>query len=154
MCVVVKLFDTDLGQLKGNGSAPVNDDIRKLDNPGAGTAYATDAEQAVAIAPLVGEQFNRDNNNVYGILKQLCLEGPGRSYILEFDRTKDGRGAWLAMYTHFEGESYRNRAKLEAYATLTNIHYDGERKGFTLETFVARHNQCFMELARRYEHGK
>jgi hypothetical protein len=33
----------------------------------------TDAKQAVAIAPLVGEQCNRDNAKVYGILKQLCL---------------------------------------------------------------------------------
>ena len=106
-----------LGQLKGSGRVALNYVIRKLAIPVSGTVYATDAKQAVAIAPLVGEQFNRNNNKVDGILKQLCLEGPGRSYILEFDRTKGGRGAWLAMYTHFEGESYRNRAKLEAYAT-------------------------------------
>ena len=51
----------------------------------------------------------------------------------------------------FEGESYHNRAKLEAYATLANIHYDGERKGFTFKTFVEKHNQCFLELACQNE---
>ncbi len=149
--VFAEMIETYLSQLKGSGRVPLNYIIRKLAAPIPEAAYETDAEQAVAIAPLVGEQYNRDNNKVYGILKQLCLEGPGRSYILQFDRNKDGRGAWLAMHSHFEGESYRNRAKLEAYATLANIHYDGERKSFTFETFIEKHNQCFLELSRQNE---
>jgi hypothetical protein len=120
--VFAELVETYLSQLKGSGRIALNYVIRKLAVPIPGMIYETDAEQAVAIAPLVGEQYNRDNAKVYGILKQLCLEGPGRSYILDFDKAKDGRGAWLAMYNHYEGDSYRNRAKLEAYAILEKIH--------------------------------
>ena len=69
----------------------------------------------------------------------------------DFDRMKDGRGAWLATYNHYEGDSYRNRAKLEAYATLENIHYEGKRKGFTFEKFVEKHNECYLELSRHNE---
>jgi hypothetical protein len=98
--------------------------------------YATDEEQIVAIAPLTRDQYNKDNVKVYGILKQLCLEGPGRSYILEFDRVKDGRGAWLATYSHYEGDSFRNRSKEEAYTILEHIHYEGEWKGFTLKPLL------------------
>jgi hypothetical protein len=103
--VFAELVETYLSPLKGSGHVALNYVIRKLAVPIPGTIYETDAEQAVAIAPLVGEQYNRDNAKVYGILKQLCLEGPGRSYILDFDRAKDGRGAWLAMYNHYEGNS-------------------------------------------------
>jgi hypothetical protein len=51
------------------------------------------------------------------------------------------------MYNHYEGDSYRNRAKLEAYAILENIHYEGEQKGFTFEKFVEKHNECYLELS-------
>ena len=143
---------TYLCQLKGSGRVPLNYVIRKLGAPIPGTVYATDAEQAVAIAPLVGEQYNRDNAKVYGILKQLYLEGPGRSYTDDFQsRAKDGRGAWLAMCSHYKGDSFRNRAKDGAFAILENIHYEGERKSFTFEKFVEKHNECFLELARQNE---
>jgi len=55
------------------------------------------------------------------------------------------------MYNHFEGDSYRNRAKLEAYSTLEHICYDGEKKGFTFEKFVEKHNECYLELAHHNE---
>jgi hypothetical protein len=105
----------------------------------------------VAIAPLVGDQYNKDNAKVYGIFKQLCLEDPGRSYILDFDRIKDGRGAWLAMCNHYEGDSFRNRSKEEAYMNLDHLHYEGERKGFTFEKFIEKHNECYLELSRHDE---
>lgn len=149
--VFAEMIETYLSQLKGSGRVALNYVIRKNAVPVPGMIFQTDAEQAVAISPLAGEQFNRDNAKVYGILKQLCLEGPGRSYILDFDSAKNGRGAWLAMYNHFEGDSYRNRAKLEAYSTLEHIHYDGEKKGFTFEKFVEKHNECYLELARHNE---
>jgi uncharacterized membrane protein YgcG len=149
--VFAEMIETYLSQLKGSGRVALNYVIRKNTVPVPGMIFQTDAEQAVAISPLAGEQFNRDNAKVYGILKQLCLEGPGRSYILDFDSAKNGRGAWLAMYNHFEGDSYRNRAKLEAYSTLEHIHYDGEKKGFTFEKFVEKHNECYLELARHNE---
>ncbi len=149
--VFAEMIETYLSQLKGSGRVALNYVIRKNAVPVPGMIFQTDAEQAVAISPLAGEQFNRDNAKLYGILKKLCLEGPGRSYILDFDSAKNGRGAWLAMYNHFEGDSYRNRAKLEAYSTLEHIHYDGEKKGFTFEKFVEKHNECYLELARHNE---
>jgi len=145
------MIETYLSQLKGSGRVALNSVIRKNTVPVPGMIFQTDAEQAVAIAPLAGEQFNRDNAKLYGILKKLCLEGPGRSYILDFDSAKNGWGTWLAMYNHFKGDSYRNRAKLEAYSTLEHIHYDGEKKGFTFEKFVEKHNECYLELARHNE---
>ncbi len=73
--VFAELVETYLSQLKGTSSGRValNYVIRKLATPIPGMISETDAKQAVAIAPLVGEQCNRDNAKVYGILKQLCL---------------------------------------------------------------------------------
>jgi hypothetical protein len=102
----------------------------------------------IALAPLVGPSFQRDNAKVYGIVKQLVLEGPGRTYILGFDTAADGRGAWQALRDHFEGDGFRNRNVEEAYSTLEHLSYEGEKRGFTFEKFVERHMDCFLELAR------
>jgi hypothetical protein len=70
------------------------------------------------------------------------LEGTGHVYILPFDAAQNGRNAYLALYEHFESDSLCNRSKNEAYQTLQILHYNGEKKGFTFETFVEKHNEA------------
>jgi hypothetical protein len=100
------------------------------------------------MAPLLGPDYLRDNARVYAIIVQLVLEGPGLNYTLVFDRVGDGRATWLALVHHFEGDIFRNRNVKEAYSTLEYIHYEGQRKGFTFETFVKKHNEAILELSR------
>ena len=88
------------------------------DVPIAGTVYENEHEQAIVIAPLTGSHYLRDNEKVYGIIKILVLEGPGHAYVMEHDRSKNGRAAWLALKAHHEGASFQNHFKEEAYAKL------------------------------------
>jgi hypothetical protein len=108
-------------------------------------------ERLIAIAPLTGDAFQRDNARVYGIIKQLVIEGPGRSYILPYDKANHGRQAWLALRAYYEGEGFRNRNVEEAYSILEHIFYEGEKRGFTYEKFLERHNECYLELERHGE---
>ncbi len=146
--VFSEAMESYLGQLKGTGWIPLCYVIHRLAQPPPDAQYETELEQSIAMAPLSGPDYLRDNARVYAIIKQLVLEGPGRSYILTFDRLSDGRAAWLALVGHFEGDSYRNRNVEDAYAALERIHYEGERKGFTFEKFVEKHNEAFLELSR------
>jgi len=150
-----KLFeeslDTYLGLLKGTGKIPLSYVIRHDINPDPTAVYQSENEQRIALAPLVGPEFDRDNAKVYGILKQLCLDGPGCAYVLPFDKAQNGRGAFLALREHYEQDSFRNRSKKEAYDTLQTIHYNGEKRGFTFEKFVQKHNEAFLELERQGE---
>jgi hypothetical protein len=131
--IFAEALDTYLGQLKGTGRIPLRYVIRRLATPDVNAVFETELEESIALAPLTGPDFQRDNVRVYGIIKQLVLEGPGRSYIMPFDKTSNGRAAWLALIGHFEGDSYRNRNVEEAYSTLEHLHYEGERKGFNFE---------------------
>jgi hypothetical protein len=83
--------------------------------PDPAAVYVTKYEQRIAVAPLRGPEFDHDNAKVYGILKQLCLEGQGRAYILPFDATQNGHGACLALHNHFESDTFRNHSKNDAY---------------------------------------
>lgn len=64
--------------------------------------FQTELEENIALAQLVGETYQQDNSKVYGIIKQLVIEGPGCSYVLPFDSTSDGRAAWLALRNHLK----------------------------------------------------
>jgi hypothetical protein len=142
-----KLFeenqDTYLGLLKGTGKIPLSYVIHRDINPDPTAVYESENEQPIALAPLVGPEFDCDNAKVYGILKQLCLDGPGRAYVLPFDKAQNGQGAFLALREHYEQDSFRN--------TLQTIHYNGEKRGFTFEKFVQKHNEAFLELERQGE---
>jgi hypothetical protein len=60
--------DTYLNRLRGQGRIPLNYVIRSI-------------EMLIATTPLAGDQYDLDNERVYGIIKQLILEGPAWSYI-------------------------------------------------------------------------
>jgi len=140
-----------LTQILGSGRIPLSYVIRQLDVPDPGAIYDTQLEENIASAPHRGASYQRDNAKVYGIIKQLVLEGPGCSYSLPFDQVTDGRQAWLALRNHYEGAGFKNRNVDEAYRTLDSIFYEGEKKGFNFEKFIEKHNECYLELDRHGE---
>jgi hypothetical protein len=141
-------METYLGQLKGTGCIPLKYAIHWLPQAPPDAIYQTELEETVALAPLIGPDYQCDNVQVYCIIKQLVLEGPRHSYIMPHHRASDSRAAWLALMAHFEGDSYCNHNIEDAYAILEHIHYEGECKGFNFEKFVEKHNGAFLELAR------
>jgi hypothetical protein len=135
--VFSEAVDTYLNRLHGQGRIPLNYVLRTIETPVPGTQYETEQEMLIATAPLTGNQFDLDNERVYGVIKQLILEGPAWSYITNIiDRAKNGRAAWLALRAHYEGESFMNKQKEDTYKAIENAHYKGERATFTFEHFT------------------
>jgi hypothetical protein len=117
-----------------------------------GTVYATEQEFSVSTTPLEGDLYDLDNERVYAIVKHLILEGPGWAYITNvIDRSKDGRAAWLALRAHYEGESYMNKQKKDAYRLIEHLHYKGERATFTFEHFSGQLTKAYNDLQRYNE---
>jgi hypothetical protein len=75
--IFAKALETYLGQILGSGRIPLRYIIHRLANPYPAAVYANENERGIAMAPLTGDSFIRDNVKVYGIIKQLVLEGPG-----------------------------------------------------------------------------
>ncbi|MGH7955223.1 MAG: hypothetical protein ACREOZ_04605, partial [Gloeomargaritales cyanobacterium] len=88
---------------------------------------------------------------VYGIIKSLVLEGPGWNWIIHLDREENGRAAWKALKDHYEGKSETSRRKDEAYKSLGNSLYVGERKNFTFEVYTNIHQKAHQDLMRMGE---
>jgi hypothetical protein len=145
--VFAQALEMHLGQLCGSGRDPLNYIICHTAVAPLEEAYETEQARLVAVAPLNGPSYQRDNAKVNGIIKQLVLEGPGRTFILCFVAAADGRAAWLALRGHYKGNGFRTCNVDDAYSLLDHLSYSGEKKGFTFEKFVQCHMECFLELA-------
>jgi hypothetical protein len=66
--------------------------------------------------------------------------------VKKFDKSKDGRGAVLALKTQAEGTSAKLTRKQGAYAMLASSVYLGPRKGFTFANYVTLHQGAHNEL--------
>ena len=53
--------------------------------------------------PLEGENFKRDNKLVFPILKSGCIKSDAWTWIQSFNRTANGRKAWLALVAQYDG---------------------------------------------------
>ncbi len=104
--ITKEAIDIFCNRLKGSGSlVPLNYILRDARVTEQGAVYATEQEMIVMCTPLQGHQFDRDNERVYGIIKQLMLEGPAWAY-----KTHDAIEA-----VHYKGER----------ATFTFDHFAG-----------------------------
>jgi len=66
--------------------------------------------------------------------------------VSNFGRHSNGRGAYLALRTHYFGDSYTTRAVTKADATIENLHRDGRAKNYPLEKFFEQLNKAYTDL--------
>jgi hypothetical protein len=96
--------------------------------------------------PLLGIEFEEDNGRVFNILKSLLINGPAWTWMRVYNNTHNGRQAWLALITHFEGDAQRDRVKDKAYAVIAAAKYYSEKKKFSFETYVMIHQDAYADL--------
>jgi len=66
--------------------------------------------------------------------------------VSNFGRHSNGRAAYLALRTHYFGDSYTTRAVTKADATMENLHWDGRAKNYPLEKFFEQLNKAYTDL--------
>ena len=60
------------------------------------------------------------------------------NWIVQYAKTKDGRGAYLALKRQYLGNSFMSSRVAEADATLETIFYSGSSRNFTFDDFCAK----------------
>ena len=101
--------------------------------------------------PLEGEAFEADNGKVWLVLKDLTLRGLAFAYISHLDRLQHGRAAIKALKAHYKGNLVMSQTKAQAYDTIKNASYSGEKRNWTLEMYVTLHQKSHQTLE---EYGK
>jgi hypothetical protein len=82
-----------LNQLTGISDVPLSYVIRDESQRDLNAKYETETARLIAIALLSGNAFEKDNQKLYAILKNLYLEGEARTYIKvpQIESLQDGR---------------------------------------------------------------
>ena len=113
--------------------------------------YQDHDARLVATTILQGDWFTIDNQRVYDEFKNLVVNGHGWSFIKTYDRVKDGRNAILALNRQCEGTSAVQTRKSLAYAKISSARYNGQKRGFTFDTYVQIHQSAHKALAELNE---
>ena len=83
-----------------------------------------------------GRFYAIDNKKLWDILYAVFFDTDGWTWIVGFQHANNGRGAYFAFRAHFLGDGTRNTMFARAEGRLRALHYEGERRNFTFNTFI------------------
>jgi hypothetical protein len=138
------LFNNYLSTLRGVRGVPLNYVIRKPLPPGH-MLYGRE-EQLTFDAPLHGPDFLLDAANVYGKLKQQTIGTNAWEWIKQFELSKNGRDAMLALRQHYDGPAEVDRRIALARQQIKELFYRSEQS-FPFESYITKLNGAFQVLA-------
>ena len=119
------------------------------------TNYTTSAAEMIARAPhgADNETYEINNGKVLEILSGMFRDTTAWTYIKPFVATKDGRGAYFAVFGHYLGEdSVDNQAHMSEKA-LATLNYNGEGRRWNFETYVTAMKKHHQILEGLVDHG-
>jgi uncharacterized membrane protein YgcG len=89
--------------------------------------FADDAKRRMYQLPLTGGAFEEDNKQTFRLLKSYLIKLPGWTWIESFNATENGRGAFWAWATHYNGQGELSKRTAMAKAKIKNLFYKNER---------------------------
>ena len=93
-----------------------------------------------------GSAFKADNKKFWSILEANLVNTDPFNHIAEFSLRKDGRAAWNALKSHFEGDDYVQKLRNTAMDKLKNTFYRGDTKHFKFEDYLNVHVRAHKNL--------
>ena len=108
--------------------------------------FKTTNEYLIEATVFEGRHYNLDNPRFYRELESFVVNGEGWSYIKKFERSQDGRKAYLALKTQCEGTASKITRKNKAYASIANASYTGSRHQYKFQDFINVHQTAHNEI--------
>jgi len=143
-------FETHLFKCYGVTKIPlsyvIRDDVQPpaVDPP---NGYDSFQHELTARAPHGNEYYQQDNHKVYDLLKESIGSTNEFTWIKGFERTKNGREAFISYRNHVLGRSRRSNIVSKAERTLEVTKYYGEKPRFTFEKYLSIHKNAHQEIA-------
>jgi hypothetical protein len=90
--------------------------------------------------------FQRDNITVWNVIRHVTHEGPGWSWVNEFQCTLDGRQTHQAIKRHYLGDQFIARLRATADNVLESAFYDGKSRSFTFKKYCESLQLAFTNI--------
>ena len=94
-------------------------------------------------------EYKIDNRMVYDVLDQICKD----PYVKQHKSKRDGSGAFCAIHSGWLGPNHDNVTASEAEMSLQTSTYDGEKRAWNWEKYVAHHGKYHVILTSLMEYG-
>ena len=128
----------------------------EADDPPAN--YTTPEDEMVARMPHQDNNgtdlptYLHDRSKVWQTMSEICQDDKSWIYVKPFQRSRDGRGAYLALHTHYLGANHVNNMANVAESKLSLAKYYGEKRRYNFESYISTLNEQFQVLnnLRRY----
>ena len=143
-------FITYLSNYKGCQQAELDYITREHTVLPVGHVHLSTRDSDLYRFPLTGPHFDEDNKQVYRMLADLMISTEGYTWIEAFDRSQNGREAWLNLVAHYNGGGQQEKAIARAEALIKTTHYKNEQT-FPFETFASRLLGAYRDLDK---HGR
>ena len=116
-------LDSYLNQYVGETKVPLSYVIRPLEAPpisadDPSVDYDSVEDEMIARNPHGTVTYRADNKKVWEIVSAICQETQAYTWIQDFDRRKDGRGAYFTLQRHYLGQAKANNTLSSAETTL------------------------------------
>ena len=121
----------------------------------AGTPHSVQHEaidaELIARASHGHPLFREDNSSVYYKLEEATRATSYAASIKPYQRTKNGRDAWLALSNQYAGKD-KWEAEIKRHEQLMHTRVWKGQSNFTLERFIAQHRNAFVSMQAAAEH--
>lgn len=121
----------------------------------AGTPHSAEHEaienELIARASHGHPLYREDNSTVYYKLEEATRATSYAASIKPFQRTKNGREAWLALTSQYAGKD-KWEAEIKRHEQLLHTRLWKGQSNFTLDRFIAQHRNAFVSMQAAAEH--
>lgn len=138
-----------LGNVPGHNGVPLKYIIRDDPNPDP-TPQSNFLDEYVNMAPLFGEAYEHDSLRVLGLINKYIVGNVDAEGAVKACATEnDGRAAYLALKSHYEGEGVLQTKVIRAEKALETLFYQGEDgRGMKWDQFETELNHCYAIINR------
>jgi hypothetical protein len=97
--------------------------------------------------------YIHDRSKVWQTMSEVCRDDKCWTYVKPFQRSRDGRGAFQALHTHYLGANHVNNMANIAESKLALAKYYGEKRRYNFESYISTLNKQFQVLNNLTRYG-
>ena len=142
-------FTGYLAQLPGSNDIPLSYVVRDDEEITQEDYEAMEGTmKQIYDAELQGIYFDRDNYQVYQKIKSQLSGGIAETHLTEFEKTSNGRAAWMHLKTCYEGEDAKNTAISQARKEIRDASWERNTRNWTFDSYCLRHIKAYNTLKK------
>jgi hypothetical protein len=108
-------------------------------------------DELIARASHTNPLYREDNSAVYYKLEEATRATSYAASIKPYQRTKNGRGAWLALSNQYAGRD-KWEAEINRHEQLLHTRIWKGQSNFPLERFIAQHRNAYVSMQAASDH--